>query len=205
MYRGWWKYNWTFFSVYMMTVNDFIKSQNSIQCLTNFEEIIVIFGVRWNEPFEMWKRAVWKYWTVWTKNTIKLCTLNVEGKSSQLRAKMTHYKTWFVQFSVIFFRFAEWNTPDKLWAEAIFGGGERSNSKFFGFSALSATRRRRWRRSWRSMLPRWRNSSSSGSGGRVGKKCRSCRCDRANFSPSLPCKFVVQLWILFLCLWIVLK
>ena len=35
------------FSLYMMTVNDFIKSQNSIQCLlTDFEEIIVIFGVR---------------------------------------------------------------------------------------------------------------------------------------------------------------
>ena len=102
MYRGWWKYNWTFFSVYMMTVNDFIKSQNSIQCLTDFEEIIVIFGVRWNEPFEMWKGAVWKYWTVWTKNTIKLCTLNDEGKSSQLRAKMTHYKTWLVQFFVSF-------------------------------------------------------------------------------------------------------
>ena len=110
MYRGGWKYNWTFFSVYMMTVNDFIKSQNSIQCLTNFEEIIVIFGVRWNEPFEMWKRAVWKYWTVWTKNTIKLCTLNVEGKSSQLRVKLTHYKTWFVQFFVSFIRCAEWNT-----------------------------------------------------------------------------------------------
>ena len=68
----------------------------SVQCLIDFEEIIVIFVVRWNVPFEMWKRAVWKYWTVWTKNTIKLYTLNVEGKSSQLRAKMTHCKTWLV-------------------------------------------------------------------------------------------------------------
>ena len=75
----------------------------SVQCLIDFEEIIVIFVVRWNVPFEMWKRAVWKYWTVWTKNTIKLCTLNVEGKSSQLRAKMTHYKTWLVHFFVSFF------------------------------------------------------------------------------------------------------
>ena len=106
MYPWLWNYNWTFFSVYMMTVNDFIKSQKprtvclSVQWRIDFEEIIVIFVVRWNVPFEMW--AVWKYLIVWTKNTIKLCTLIVEGKSSQLRAKMTHYKTWFVQFFVSF-------------------------------------------------------------------------------------------------------
>ena len=33
----------------------------SVQWLIDFEEIIVIFVVRWNVPFEMW--AVWKYWT----------------------------------------------------------------------------------------------------------------------------------------------